>query len=183
MIKALTIIFLTPKTNAPSPSTNALAMASSLKNLSTHTLDFELDLTHKRIAVVVSEYHTEITGALYEGVVSTLLQAGMKPEQLLHKSAPGAYELVLCAQRLCMMADIDAVICLGCVIQGETRHFDFICHAVADGLMQVSLKYDKPVIFGVLTPNTLEQALDRAGGKHGNKGVEAAVAALKMLAF
>jgi 6,7-dimethyl-8-ribityllumazine synthase len=77
--------------------------------------------------------------------------------------------------------NIDAVICLGCVIQGETRHFDFICQAVADGITNVSLKFDKPVIFGVLTPNTQEQAMDRAGGKHGNKGDEAAITAIKML--
>jgi 6,7-dimethyl-8-ribityllumazine synthase len=79
--------------------------------------------------------------------------------------------------------DLDAVICLGCVIQGETRHFDFICDAVANGITQVSVKYSKPVIFGVLTTNDQQQAIDRAGGKHGNKGDEAAITALKMAAL
>jgi 6,7-dimethyl-8-ribityllumazine synthase len=79
--------------------------------------------------------------------------------------------------------EVDAVICLGCVIQGETKHFDFICHAVAQGITDISIKFNKPVIFGVLTPNTQEQAMDRAGGKHGNKGDEAAITAIKMLAF
>ena len=87
------------------------------------------------------------------------------------------------AQKMAQKADIDAVICIGCVIQGETKHFDFICDAVAHGITNVSLKYDKPVIFGVLTPNTQKQALDRAGGKHGNKGDEAAITAIKMLSL
>ena len=89
----------------------------------------------------------------------------------------------LAAQYMAQREDIDAVICLGCVIQGETRHFDFICMAVAQGITEVSLKYNKPVIFGVLTPNNQKQALDRAGGKHGNKGDEAAITAIKMLGF
>ena len=85
------------------------------------------------------------------------------------------------AQRLAQLNDLDAIICLGCVIQGETRHFDFICQAAADGIMRVGLQYDKPVIFGVLTTENQQQALDRCGGKHGNKGVEAALTAIKML--
>ncbi|NDE61486.1 MAG: 6,7-dimethyl-8-ribityllumazine synthase, partial [Cyclobacteriaceae bacterium] len=95
----------------------------------------------------------------------------------------GSFELSLGAQWCAQDKEIDAVICLGCVIQGETRHFDFICQAVAQGLTQVSLTYNKPVIFGVLTPNTQQQALDRAGGKYGNKGDEAAITAIKMLGF
>ena len=89
--------------------------------------------------------------------------------------------LTLGAQLLAAEKNIDAVICLGCVIQGETRHFDFICDAVANGITNVSLKYNKPIIFGVLTPNNQKQAWDRSGGKHGNKGVEAAVTAIKMV--
>ena len=94
---------------------------------------------------------------------------------------PGSFELSLGAQKLAKRDDVDAVICLGCVIQGETRHFDFICDAVAHGVTNVSLKYDKPVIFGVLTPETQKQAIARAGGKHGNKGDEAAFTAIKMV--
>ena len=96
---------------------------------------------------------------------------------------PGSFELPLAAQWMAQVEEIDAVVCLGCVIQGETRHFDFICQAVAQGIIEVGLKYNKPVIFGVLTPSTQQQALDRAGGKHGNKGDEAAITAIKMLGF
>ena len=96
---------------------------------------------------------------------------------------PGSFELTLAAQWMAEKKDIDAVICLGCVIQGETRHFEFICQAVAQGITNVGLKFNKPVIFGVLTPDTKQQAIDRAGGKHGNKGDEAAITAIKMLGF
>ena len=96
---------------------------------------------------------------------------------------PGSYELTLGAQLQLETQDVDAVICLGCVIQGETRHFDFICDAVAHGITNLNIKYLKPVIFGVLTPNNQQQAIDRAGGKHGNKGDEAAATAIKMLAL
>jgi 6,7-dimethyl-8-ribityllumazine synthase len=96
---------------------------------------------------------------------------------------PGSFELTLGAQLLAQHEEIDAVICLGVVIQGETKHDDYICHAVAQGITNVGLKFNKPVIFGLVTTNTLEQAWDRAGGKHGNKGVEAAVAAIHMLGF
>jgi 6,7-dimethyl-8-ribityllumazine synthase len=112
-----------------------------------------------------------------------LLKEGAKAENIIRKNVPGSFELTLGAQWTAERSDIDAVICLGCVIQGETRHFDFICNAVAHGLTDVGLKFNKPVIFGVLTPNTLEQALDRAGGRHGNKGDEAAITAIKMLGF
>ena len=103
--------------------------------------------------------------------------------EYFRKNVPGSFELTLGAQWLAELKEIDAVICLGCVIQGETRHFDFICDAVAHGITNVGLKFNKPVIFGVLTPDTLQQALDRAGGKHGNKGDEAAITAIKMLGF
>jgi 6,7-dimethyl-8-ribityllumazine synthase len=99
------------------------------------------------------------------------------------KIVPGSYELSLGAQWLAQQEEIDAVICLGCVIQGETPHFDYICQAVANGITNVGLKFNKPVIFGVLTTLNLQQAIDRAGGKHGNKGDEAAATAIKMLGF
>ncbi|GAA4827696.1 6,7-dimethyl-8-ribityllumazine synthase [Algivirga pacifica] len=158
-------------------------MATALKNLSEYTKNKTIDISNKTFAVVVSEYNPEITEALYEGVTETLLKEGAKAENIFREDVPGAYELTLGAQFMAQRDEVDAVICLGCVIQGETKHFDFICDAVAQGVTNVSLKYNKPVIFGLLTPNTQQQALDRAGGKHGNKGVEAAVAAIKMIGF
>lgn len=156
-------------------------MASSLKNLSQHTTISSTILPHRTIAILVSEYHTEITESLFQGAYDTLIGQGASPARVLRYTAPGTFELPLSAQRLVQQSDIDAVICIGCVIQGETRHFDFICQTVAQGIMDVQLRYNKPVIFGVLTPNTLQQAQDRAGGKYGNKGVEAAMAAINML--
>lgn len=158
-------------------------MSSSLKNLSTHSSKNLNDIAKKKFAIVVSEWNEEVTGALYEGALNTLLQHGAKKENINTRYVPGSFELTLGAQWMAEQKEIDAVICLGCVIQGETRHFDFICDAVAHGITNVSLKYNKPVIFGVLTPNTHQQALDRAGGKHGNKGDEAAITAIKMLGF
>ncbi len=96
---------------------------------------------------------------------------------------PGSFELTLGAQLMAEKKKFDAIICLGCVIQGETKHFDFICNAVANGITQLNIKYNLPVIFGVLTPNSWQQAKDRSGGKHGNKGVEAAITAIKMVAL
>lgn len=136
----------------------------------------------KRIGIVVSEWNEEITGAMLEAAKKTLLDSGVKKSDLIVKTVPGSFELPLGAQKLAVKKDIDAVICIGCVIRGETPHFDHICNACANGITSVGLKYDKPVIFGVLTTNSLAQAKARAGGKHGNKGTEAAVTALKMLA-
>lgn len=135
------------------------------------------------IAVVAAEWNPEITDAMLEGAVNTLHQNGVKPENIRTYRVPGTYELTYAADTLSKLDSIDAVICIGCVIQGETRHFEFICQAVSQGLTNVSLANHKPVIFSVLTCDTLEQALDRAGGRHGNKGVEGAIAALKMLHF
>ncbi|MBO6517040.1 MAG: 6,7-dimethyl-8-ribityllumazine synthase [Bacteroidia bacterium] len=155
-------------------------MSSKDKNLS----EFDYAVPEKpgsRIGIAVSEWNTEVTSALLNGAHEILNQAKVDPNNVVTLSVPGSYELILASQRLAQRDDIDAVITLGCVIQGETRHFDFICDAVANGIAQVNLKYDKPVIFGVLTPDNQQQALDRAGGKHGNKGGEAAYTALRML--
>jgi len=136
------------------------------------------------IAILVSEWNAEITEGLKKGAVDTLLRYGLDPDQLALHYVPGSYELPMGAQ-LALESDpkIDAVICLGCVIQGETRHFDFVCEAVSQGVKEVSLKYNKPVIFGVLTDNTIEQSRARSGGKLGNKGDEAAITAIKMVAL
>lgn len=133
--------------------------------------------------IVVSEWHPEITHALYEGCMKTLLERGAKAENLHTAQVPGSFELPLGAQLLAGSWKLDAVICLGCVIKGETEHYDYINRSVASALSQLSLVSSKPFIFGVLTPNTLEQAQERAGGKYGNKGVEAAVTAIRMAAL
>ena len=158
-------------------------MASNIKNLSEYSETNVLDISTKKFGVVVSEWNEEVTEALYNGAFETLLSHGAKEEHIIKKSVPGSFELSLGGQWMAQQENIDAVICLGCVIQGETKHFDFICDAVAHGLTEVGLKYNKPVIFGVLTPNSQKQALDRAGGKYGNKGDEAAITAIKMLGF
>ncbi|ERM84048.1 6,7-dimethyl-8-ribityllumazine synthase [Rhodonellum psychrophilum GCM71 = DSM 17998] len=158
-------------------------MATSLKNLSQYSDKNIIDIKSKKFGILVSEWNEEITESLFSGAVDTLLKHGAQKENIFRKNVPGSFELPLAAQWLAAMEEIDAVICIGCVIQGETRHFDFICDAVANGITNVGLKYNKPVIFGVLTPNNQQQALDRAGGKHGNKGDEAAITAIKMLGF
>ena len=158
-------------------------MSSSHKNLSDYSNKNLTDMAKKRFAIVVSEWNSEVTEALYSGAFQTLVENGVNRDNIIRRDVPGSYELTLGAQWMAENKDIDAVICLGCVIQGETRHFDFICSAVAHGITNVSLKFNKPVIFGVLTPENQKQALDRAGGKHGNKGDEAAITAIKMLGF
>ncbi len=156
-------------------------MASSQKNLSDFTKKNVLNVKDKKFGILVSEWNSEVTEALFSGAFETLLEHGAKREHIIRKDVPGSFELTLGAQWMAEQDTIDAVICLGCVIQGETRHFDFICSAVAHGITDVNLKYNKPVIFGVLTTDNQKQALDRAGGKHGNKGDEAAITAIKML--
>lgn len=160
-----------------------MSMASANKNLSEFQTNELPEIQHKKFAILVSEWNQEVTQALYVGAYETLIQHGAQEKNIITQTVPGSFELTLGAQKMAQKPEIDAVICLGCIIQGETRHFDFICHAVAQGITEVSIKFNKPVIFGVLTPNTQEQAMDRAGGKHGNKGDEAAITAIKMLAF
>lgn len=158
-------------------------MASSQKNLSTYTSDNLVNIEDIRFGIVVSEWNDEVTEALYAGAYDTLIKHGARKENIVKTYVPGSFELSLGCQLLAQDDRFDAVIALGCVVQGETKHFDFICDAVAHGVTEVGLKYNKPVIFGVLTTNNLKQALDRAGGKHGNKGDEAAVTAIKMIGF
>ena len=136
-----------------------------------------------RFAIVVSEWNTEITEALYQGARDTLLKFGASGDDVVRRNVPGSYELTLGAQLMAARKEFDAVICIGVVIKGETKHFDFICEAVGQGLTDLNIKYNLPIIFGVLTPNTMQQALDRAGGVHGNKGDEAAITAIKMAAL
>lgn len=156
-------------------------MSTANRNLSSVEGSALSDASEFRFGIVWSEWNLEITGALRDGAVKTLLAAGAKEENIIIKAVPGSFELTLGGQYMAEYANVDAVICLGCVIQGETRHFDFICDAVAKGITNLNIKYNKPVIFGVLTPDNQQQAIDRAGGKHGNKGDEAAITAIKML--
>lgn len=156
-------------------------MSSADKNLSVFSTEALPDISNHTFAIVVAEWNEEVTEKLFEGAYNTLLSNGAKAENIIRANVPGSYELSFGAQVFACKGNVDAVIALGCVIQGETKHNDYINHAVAQGLTQVSLNFHKPVIFGVLTPNTQEQALDRAGGKHGNKGDEAAITAIKML--
>ena len=156
-------------------------MATQLKNLSDFSHTTVPNGSAFKIAIAVAEWNAEITGSLYNGALETLTKHGVAPENILSIAVPGSFELTSAADLLLQKhKDLDAVICLGCVIQGDTKHFDFICDAVANGITQVSVKHSKPVIFGVLTTNDQQQAIDRAGGKHGNKGDEAAITALKM---
>ena len=135
-----------------------------------------------KIGIIVSRWNEQVTGALKEGAMQTLLEAGVARQNILDFDVPGSFELPSAAAMLLdANEDVDAVICLGCIIQGETRHFEFIAQAVANGIAKVGVEYTVPVIFGVLTCNTAEQAADRSGGKHGNKGVEAAASCLQML--
>lgn len=145
-------------------------------------LEERLNLPHTdfKIGVVTALWNTEITGELKAGALRTLKTAGIPAGNIKIWDVPGSYELIYGADKL-GSEGFDAVICLGVVIQGETRHFDFICNAVANGIANVSIKHTIPVAFGVLTTDTLQQALDRSGGKHGHKGEEAAWSVLKML--
>jgi len=158
-------------------------MSSANKNLSVTEGSAVPNAGKYKFGIVYAEWNLEITGALRDGAVKTLLDNGAPKENIIIKEVPGSFELTLGAQYLAEYTDVDAIICLGCVIQGETRHFDFICDAVAKGITDLNIRYNKPFIFGVLTPDNQQQAVDRAGGKHGNKGDEAAVTAIKMLAL
>ncbi|RKX19645.1 MAG: 6,7-dimethyl-8-ribityllumazine synthase [Candidatus Zixiibacteriota bacterium] len=135
------------------------------------------------VAVVATEWNSEITDALLDGAVSSLKKYGVDEEDIQIYRVPGTFELSFAAKQILEYELVDAVIVLGTVIQGETRHFDFICQGVTQGITELNLYYDKPVIFGVLTTENMEQARDRSGGKLGNKGAEAAIAALKMINF
>lgn len=157
-------------------------MATNLKNLSV----FESEIPSAKgmkFGIVVAEWNWKITGALLDGAVGFLKKQGCTDADIVVKKVPGTFELSVGAQFFAEYTDVDAVIVLGCVIQGETRHFDFICQGVTQGVTQVSLTWNMPVIFGVLTTENEQQALDRAGGKHGNKGDEAAATAISMVAL
>lgn len=158
-------------------------MSEKKKNLSEYDVNDIPDAIDMSFAILVSEWNSEITFALRDGAINTLKKHGALDEAITIKYVPGSFELPLAAKFAADNLFVDAVICLGCVIQGETRHFEFINNAVAQGITNVGLQTETPIIFGVLTPDNWEQAKDRAGGKHGNKGDEAAITAIKMAAL
>ena len=133
-----------------------------------------------RFGIVVSEWNKEITERLYEGAQQTLIDHGVNSDDILRINVPGSFELTFGASLLGETRDLNAIITLGSVIQGETKHFDFVCQGVSNGITQLNIKLKIPVIFGLLTDNNLQQAIDRSGGKLGNKGIECAIAAIKM---
>ena len=155
----------------------------STTNLSSYKKDQLPDASSMRIGIVVSEWNEDIPNNLYQGALDTLLSCGLRKENIHLVTVPGSYELPMGAQMLIENRSVEAVLCLGSVIRGETPHFDFVCNAVAQGVKDVALKTGRPVIFGVLTDNNVEQALARSGGALGNKGVEAAVTGIKMVAL
>jgi len=155
-------------------------MASNLKNLSDYDPATIPNGSAMKFGIVVSEWNEKITASLLKGALATLKNHGVKEENIKVQTVPGSFELPYGARVVAEQSAPHAVICLGCVIQGETRHFDYICQGVTKGITELNLDYDIPFIFGVLTTENQQQALDRSGGKHGNKGDEAAVTALKM---
>jgi 6,7-dimethyl-8-ribityllumazine synthase len=152
-------------------------------NLSEYDVTKVPDAGAFRFGIVVADWNSEITFSLLNGAVETLKKHGVTEDNMILKHVPGSFELTLGAQFIAENEDVDAVICLGCVIQGETPHFTFICQGVALGITQLNIDYNIPFIFGVLTTDNLQQAKDRAGGIHGNKGDEAAITAIKMAAL
>ena len=133
-----------------------------------------------RFGIVVSEWNPEITKNLHQGAIDTLIDCGADKKNIISWDVPGSFELVYGCKKMIETEKLDAIIAIGNVIQGETKHFDFVCEGVTQGIVDLNIAYDVPVIFCVLTDNTMQQSIDRSGGKHGNKGTEAAIAAIKM---
>lgn len=158
-------------------------MATANKNLSVYDKATIPDAKDFRFGIVVSEWNTEITEGLYSGAFTALIDCGVNKESIVRWNVPGSFELPFGCKKMIATEKVDAVVAIGSVIQGETKHFDFVCSATAQGIMDLNMQTEIPVIFCVLTDNTLKQAQDRSGGKHGNKGTEAAIAAIKMAAL
>ena len=158
-------------------------MATALHNLSDYDFNSVPDASAMRFGIVVSEWNSNVTGALLEGAVESLKKHGAKEENILVQTVPGSFELTFGSAQMIKSGKIDAVIALGCVIKGDTPHFDYVCAGTTQGLAHLNATTDVPVIYGLITTNNLQQALDRAGGKLGNKGTECAITAIKMLDF
>ncbi len=154
-------------------------MATANKNLSQYDKATIPNASKFRFGIVVSEWNDSITEGLFQGAYDTLIEHGALPNNIIRWNVPGSFELIYGSKKMQHQL-VNAVIAIGSVIQGETKHFDFVCEGVAQGIKDLNVLYETPVIFCVLTDNTMQQAIDRSGGKHGNKGTEAAVAAIKM---
>ncbi|MEM9680083.1 MAG: 6,7-dimethyl-8-ribityllumazine synthase [Bacteroidota bacterium] len=154
-------------------------MATANHNLSDYDKSTIPNAKDFRFGIVVSEWNNTITEGLYEGAVAALEDCGVPSEHITRWNVPGSYELIYGCKKM-QTRNLDAIIAVGSVIQGETKHFDFVCEAVSQGIKDLNILHETPVIFCVLTDNTMQQAIERSGGKHGNKGVEAAIAAIKM---
>lgn len=154
-------------------------MATANHNLSNYDKNTIPNAKQFRFGIVVSEWNNEITHGLFKGAYDALIDCGATDENVIKWDVPGSFELIYGSKKM-IEQQVDAVICIGCVIQGETKHFDFVCEGVTQGIKDLNLTSDTPVIFCVLTDNTMQQSIDRSGGKHGNKGTEAAIAAIKM---
>lgn len=154
-------------------------MATINQNLSDYNKDTIPNAKNFRFGIVVSEWNSTITDNLFKGALETLVENGALPENIIKWDVPGSFELIYGSKKM-QHQEVDVVIAIGCVIQGETKHFDFVCDAVSQGIKDLNIIDDTPVIFCLLTDNTMQQSIDRSGGKHGNKGVEAAVTAIKM---
>ncbi|WP_136467178.1 6,7-dimethyl-8-ribityllumazine synthase [Flagellimonas onchidii] len=155
-------------------------MATENKNLSAYDKTKIPNAKSLRFGIVVSEWNETVTEGLYKGALEALLDCGALLENIVRWNVPGSFELTFGCKKMISTQNVDVVIAIGSVIRGETSHFDFVCSAAAQGIKDLNVQYDVPVIFSVLTDDTMQQALDRSGGKHGNKGTEAAIAAIKM---
>jgi 6,7-dimethyl-8-ribityllumazine synthase len=158
-------------------------MATALRNLSEYDKDYVPNGADFKVGIVVSEWNDSITMNLLKGAKDALLENGVNERNILIRFVPGAFELPLGAQFMCEFTDVDGVIAIGVVIQGETKHFDFVCDAATQGIKDVNLEFNTPVAFCLLTDNNIQQSMDRSGGKHGNKGIECAIACMKMIAM
>ena len=155
-------------------------MATENKNLSEYDKNSIPNAKDFRFGIVVSEWNDSITEGLFSGAIEALLENQVPAQHIIRWNVPGSFELVNGAKKMLQTQNVDAVIAIGCVIQGQTKHFDFVCEGVTQGIKDLNVQTDIPVIFCVLTDNTMQQSIDRSGGIHGNKGTEAAIAAIKM---
>lgn len=156
-------------------------MATEGHNLSAYDKTKVPNAENMRFGIVVSEWNSEITNGLYQGALDALTDCGAQPEHIKTFHVPGSFELIYGCKKV--LTYVDVVIAIGSVIKGETKHFDFVCDGVTQGIKDLNVLHNTPVIFCVLTDDNKQQSLDRSGGKHGNKGAEAAIAAIKMADF
>ena len=157
-------------------------MATANHNLSDYDKTTIPNAKDFRFGIVVSEWNPKITEGLYQGAETALLDCGATIENIIRWNVPGSFELIYGCKKM-QQQNFDAIIAIGSVIKGETKHFDFVCDGVTQGIKDLNVLHDTPVIFCVLTDDNMQQSLDRSGGKHGNKGTEAAIAAIKMAAI